>query len=275
MKLYYLIRVTRVTRFILLLLAFGICRAAGPAETRQEHGKRVVYDAVQALGGQAFLHMEDRVESGRAYSFYRAQTSGTSLATIYTRYLAPVPGKVMQRERESFGRDQDAGMLLFLEDKAYDVNFHGAYPLDPDRFKNYREGTLRNIFYILRQRLQEPGLEFYFAGADMYERVPVDIVDITDSTGVTVTVSFSQFDKLPVRQVYRRRNEQFHDFDTEVTTFAKYRDVGGIKWPYDIQRERNGDKIYEMYASSVEINKSLKDDLFSLPPKIKIIEKKK
>ncbi len=83
------------------------------------------------------------------------------------------------------------------------------------------------MFFILRQRLQEPGIEFYSEGSDIYDRIPVEIVDITDASGVTVTVSFSQFDKLPIRQVYRRRNEQFHDFDTEETTYAKYRDVGG------------------------------------------------
>lgn len=269
-----------MSRRILSMTALGcacwvVCQAAGPAETRQERGKRVVYEAVQALGGETFLHMEDRVETGRAYSFYRAQTSGTSIATIYTRYLAPAAGKVMLREREAFGKDQDSGILLFTEDAAWDINFHGARPLEPERYKNYRENTLRNIFYILRQRLQEPGLEFYSQGSDMLERVPVEIVDITDAAGATVTVYFSQFDKLPLRQTYRHRNEQFHDFDTEVTRFGKYRDVGGIKWPFDTQRERNGDKIYELYSSSVEINKNLKDDLFTLPPKVKIIEKKK
>jgi hypothetical protein len=127
----------------------------------------------------------------------------------------------------------------------------------------------------LRQRLQEPGLEFYSQGSDIYERVPVEIVDITDAAGATVTVYFSQFDKLPARQVYRRRNQQFHDFDTEETTYAKYRSVGGVKWPYDTQRHRNGDKIYEMYSTSVEINKNLKDDLFTLPKNVKILGKKK
>jgi hypothetical protein len=242
------------------------------AETRQQRGKRVVHEGLQALGGDAFLHMEDRVETGRAYSFYQAKTSGTSIATIYTRYLPPVPGKVMQREREAFGKDQDAGLVLFTETAAWEVNFHGARPMDKDRFANYQDSVLRNIFYILRQRLEEPGLEFYSQGTDMYERVPVEMVDITDAAGATVTVSFSQFDKLPLRQVFRRRNQTYHDFDTEETTYAKYRDVGGVKWPYDTQRHRNGDKIYEMYASSVEINKDLKDELFTLPANVKMLK---
>jgi hypothetical protein len=246
------------------------------AETRQERGKRVVYEALQALGGDAFLHMEDRVETGRAYSFYNREINGLAIATIYTRYLAPVAGKPMQRERQIFGKKEEGGSVLFTEGDAWEITFRGARPLEPDRLKNYHEAVLRNIFYILRQRLKEPGLEFYSQGTDMYERVPVEIVDITDASGATVTVSFSQFDKLPVRQVYRRKNEQFHDFDTEVTTFSKYRDIGGgVKWPYDVQRERNGDKTYEMYATSVEVNKSLNDDLFTLPANVRILGKKK
>jgi len=250
-------------------------RWAPAAETRQERGRRVVYEALRAMGGDAFLRMEDRVETGRAYSFYRAQISGLSIATIYTRYLAPVPGKAMVRERDAFGRDQESGAMLFQEDGAWEVTFRGARPLESERYQNYRESVLRNIFYILRQRLNEPGLEFYSQGSDVYERVPVEIVDITDASGVTVTVYFSQFDKLPVRQVYRRRNPQFHDFDTEETTYSKYRDVGGVKWPYDTQRQRNGDKIYEMYARSVEVNKNLKDNLFTLPANVRMFGTKK
>lgn len=256
-----------------LVSCFG--RAAGPAETRQERGKRVVYEALKAAGGDAYLHMNDRVESGRAYSFYRAEMSGESIATIYTRYLAPAPGKLAVREREAFGKEQNAGYLLFSENGAWDVNFHGARPMEAERYASYRDSTVRNIFYILRQRLDEPGMDFYSQGTDMYERTPVEIVDITDAAGATVTVFFSQFSKLPVRQVYRRRNQQFHDFDTEETTWAKYRNVAGIQWPYDTQRKRNGDKIYEMYASSVEINQDLKDDLFTLPADQKMFETKK
>jgi hypothetical protein len=48
----------------IFLIAFS---AAGLAETAHERGKRVVNEALQALGGQAFLRVEDRVESGRAY----------------------------------------------------------------------------------------------------------------------------------------------------------------------------------------------------------------
>ena len=263
-------------------VAFGLCLGvlltaptpAPSAESHEERGKRVINEALEALGGQTFVNMEDRVETGRAYSFYREQLTGLSVARIYTRYLVPVPGKIALRERQAFGKDQSSA-VLFADDGAWEITFRGARPLDDQRYQNYQDSTLRNIFYILRQRLHEPGLQLYSQGADVFENAPVEIVDITDADGRTVTVYFSQRTKLPIRQVFKRRNPEYKDFDQEVTVFAKYRDIAGVKWPFDIRRDRNGEKIYEMYTDSVEVNKDLRDDLFSLPGNIKVLPKAK
>jgi hypothetical protein len=231
-----------------LILLACCALAASAAETAAERGKRVVYEALRALGGDAFLHMQDRVESGRGYGFYREQISGLAVIKIYTRYLAPVPGQIALRERDAQGNHEDS-VVLFTENGAWEVTFRGARPLADLRYANYKDSTLRNIFYILRQRLDEPGLAFYSQGMDMYENRPVEMVDITDAANRTVT---------------------------EVTIFSNFRDVGGgVKWPGATVRERNGEKILEVYSDSVEINHGLKDDLFALPGNLKILPQEK
>ena len=124
-----------LAQWLCLGLALGSLTAARSAETREERGKRVVNEALEALGGQAFLNVEDRVETGRAYSFYREQLSGLSIARIYTRYLAPVPGKIALRERQAFGKDQSSA-VLFTEAGAWEITFRGARPLDDQRYEN-------------------------------------------------------------------------------------------------------------------------------------------
>ena len=245
--------------------------AAPAAESAHERGKRLVNEALQAVGGKAYLAMEDRVETGRAYSFYRQELQGLSMAKIYTRYLTPVPGKPCVRERQNFNKDESAG-VLFNQDGAWEFNFHGARLMEPRRVDNWREGTLRNIFYILRQRLDEPGMDFYWRGGDLYENLPVEIVDITDADGATVTVYFSATTKLPVRQMFKRRNPDYKDFDTEEALFARYRDAGGgVIWPHSIRRLRNGEKIYEINSENVEINRNLADNVFTLSKKLQIL----
>ena len=264
-----------MTLTIRLLAIVGAAALMARGETPADRGKRVVNEALQALGGDAYRRVDDRVEAGRAYSFYREQLSGLSIAKIYTRYLAPLPGQLAQRERQAFGKDEYSS-VLFNENGAWEITFRGARPLADERYDAYKDSTLRNIFYILRQRLDEPGLAFYSQGADLYLNQPVEIVDITDADNRTVTVSFSQTTKLPVRQLFKRRNTEYKDFDTEETAFSKYRDVGGgVKWPFDVRRERNGEKIYEIFSDSVEINKNLKDNLFTLPVNLKLLPKAK
>jgi hypothetical protein len=265
----------RKSAAFLVLGCFVAAGNAPAAESAAERGKRVVYEALQALGGDAFLRMNDRVESGRAYSFDRNQISGLSVAKIYTRYLAPAPGVLAVREREAFGVKEDSAMLL-TETDGWEITFRGARPLDDLRYTNYKDSTLRNVLYILRQRLKEPELAFYSQGSDFYENRPVEIVDITDAANNTVTVYFDQRSKLPMRQTFRRRNAEFKDFDTEVTVFGLYRNVGGgVMWPCNVRRDRNGQKIFELFADQVEINKDLKDNLFTLPGDIKVLPKGK
>ena len=251
------------------------------ADTAEQRGRKVVDDAIAALGGDAFLHVQDRTETGRAYSFYNSQMSGASpVAKIYTRYLTPagvpVPGKLLVEERQGFGIDERYGFVLFTAaPEAWEVTFRGARPLSDDQLARYRDTTLHNFFYILRERLKEPEVSFYFTGTDFIDSRPVNIVEVTCAENVPVTVYFDQLTKLPVKQMNKRRNQEYHDMDTEVTAFARYRADGGVQWPHDIRRDRNGEKIYEMFSDSVEINKGLRDELFHLAGNIKILPKAK
>jgi hypothetical protein len=248
-------------------MAFAQTAAPTASEAR---GKKVVDDAIAALGGSKFLSMQDRVETGRAYSFYREELSGLSLATIYTRYIMPAEGQtgdaLALRERQSFGKNEEYGYVMFREDGGWEVNFRGAKKMEDERLERYRDSTLHNVLYMLRVRLHEPGLIFESKGADVVENAPVEIVDITDSQNRVVTVYFHQSTKLPVRQVWVWRDPKTKDRNEELTRFARYRDVGGgIQWPMQITRERNGEKVYQIFSDSVEVNQNLPDDLFGVP----------
>lgn len=227
--------------------------------------RKVIDDAIAALGGDAFLNMEDRVESGRAYSFYNDRLSGLTIAKIYTRYITVAEGRTGQdlgvRERQAFGKNEDAA-TVFREDGAADVNWRGSKALPAEQFERYRDTTLRSILYILRVRLHEPGLLFESRGADVEDHLPVEVIDVTDSEDRVVTVYFDQTTKLPVKQKFVWRDPKTHDPNEEVTRYARYRENNGIQWPQEITRERNGDKIYQIFAETVAFNQNLTDDLF-------------
>jgi len=250
---------------ILFMLAAAALVSAQGIEVR---GRKIVDDALAALGGPKFLNMQDRIETGRAYSFFHDQLSGLSVARIYTRYIPVAPDRtgieLGIQERQAFGKKEDY-YVLFRQEGAWEVTFRGPKELEKDRVQRYRDTTLNNFFYILRQRLHEPGLIFESRGSDVIENLPVDVVDITDSQNRVVRVYFHQTTKLPVRQSWVWRDPQTKERDEEVTRFSRYRETNGIQWPQQMLRERNGEKTYEIFSESVSVNQGLADALFTMP----------
>jgi hypothetical protein len=255
-------------RILHVLVAAALTLPVTRAEDAESRGRKVVDDAIAALGGQNFLSMQDRIEKGRAYSFFHDQLSGLSVAKIYTRYIPVAPDRtgidLGIQEREAFGKNEDY-FVLFRQEGAWEVTFRGPKELEKDRFQRYRDTTLNNVLYIFRQRLHEPGLIFESRGSDVVENVPVDVVDITDSQNRVVKVFFHQTTKLPVQQSWVRRDPETKEREEEVTRFSRYRQANGIQWPQQIHRDRNGEKVYEIFSESVAVNQGLADDLFAIP----------
>jgi hypothetical protein len=122
----------------------------------------------------------------------------------------------------------------------------------------------------MRHRLNEPGMIIEYTGSDVLVNEPVNIVEFTDAQNRALTVYFHYSTKLPIRQKFYRRDPQTKERFEEVTLFSKYRDVGGgAKWPWAIRRERDGEKIFEIFSEKVTINQNLNDSLFLLPADIK------
>jgi hypothetical protein len=256
---------------------FTLSLAASTAlagETAKDRGKRLIGQVIEGLGGDAFRNMRTRTEIGRASSFYRDQLTGYSAARIYTKYLEPDSGaKILELQRQVFGKKLEDGATLFTASEGYDVTYRGAKPLPDDQVERFREATLHDIFYILRQRLSEPGIEFEGAGADIVENQPVEAIDIYDAENRNVRVWVNSGTFLPVKQRYYRFDPVINERREEVTRYSKYRNAGGVMWPHTFARERDTEKTNEMNSESVTINDALPESLFELPNGIKILKK--
>ena len=246
-----------------------------PGQTPQpDKGKQVVDAAVQALGGERFLNMHTRRTTARIYSFFHDQMSGYDVTNIYTQYLDDKSIKGLQvREREVLGKKQDYS-YLFLADQGFDITFRGARPLPDERWAFYNRTTRNDILYLLRYRYNEAGMQYDYVGDQVFITQHVDVVDITDAAGNTVRVYFDFNTKLPVRQSFKWLDEETRDHMDENTVFDKWRDAGdGVMWPYTIERERNGYKFYQIFASKVEINAELPANIFDLPKGAQLLKK--
>jgi len=253
--------------------ALPIVAAALRGETAKDRGRRLIQQTIQGLGGDAFRKMRTRTEIGRASSFYREQLTGFGVAHLYTKYLEPDQSSgLLELQRQVFGKHlEDA--VIFTQREAYDVTYRGAQPLADDKVKQYHETTMHDVFYILRERINEPGMEFEGSGIDVVENQPVETVEIYDSENRHLTLWVNSDTFVPVKQRFYRWDPVINDRHEEVTRYAKYRQTGGIMWPFGITRDRDGEIVFEMNSEHVTVNDPLPDTMFQLPNGIRILKK--
>jgi hypothetical protein len=259
-----------VKTLVLLLVVATV----GSPQSSATKGKQIIAQAIAALGGERFLQMQNRVASGRIYSFFHDELNGLDVVKTYSEYLPQKPEKgVALREREVLGKKQDYS-YLFLMNQAWDVTYRGARPVDDETWERYVRTTENDIFYILRIRHDEPGMTYDYVGSDVNFSTHVEIVDITDGRNQTVRVYFDHNTMLPVRETYTWMDADTKQRNDAVTQYDKYRDAGGgVMWPFTIQRERNGYKTYQMFAASVQVNQPMPPKIFELPPGAKVLKK--
>lgn len=251
-------------------LIFAAAPAFVRAQTIQEKGRKLIAEAQQALGGDKFMGMRDRVEEGRAYSYYRERLSGLDVARFETMYADAASG-VKQRDRQLFGKKQDYSVVFSGDGKGWDVSFRGAKPMEEEVVKNWEEGVLRNAMYILRCRTAEKDIIFERRGQEVFDNQPVEIVDVTDNQNREVAIYLNATTKLPIRGYFKRQNQKDKGWDEQDTRYSKYRLTQGVMWPWAITRSRNGERNLELYSNEVLINSGLPASNFEIGPGAKMV----
>jgi hypothetical protein len=225
-------------------------------ETSQEKGRQLVRRCLDAVGGQKFLDMRDKVAHGRAYQFYESRLSGLAVVTIYTKYdrkpSSPEPGWIGVRERRDYGKNADYS-FLFTGGKIWDITYRGARPFPETQVREYQERLRRDIFYILKYRVDEPGMIFEWGG------------------NVSLTVYLNKFTHLPMREEYLRRDPRTREVSREVSNYSRYRNISGVQIACNTQVWRDDEKLAESFIEDLEINKNLDESLFTLKKGLKIL----
>jgi hypothetical protein len=257
------------------LILLAAAHPAVPADSRQEQGKQLVLESIEALGGDAFLKMRNLTQSGRAYAFYRQDLSGLAVFTRYENYepmQADAPRDWLPVSRRDVYTEKGDYYALYKNGQGWEITFRGARPLPKDRVEQYRDSMRRNYFYFLRYRLDEPDLYFYYKGTEIINNVPTNAVEIADGEGESVTVYLRMSDHLPVQQVYLRRDPKTRIPYEEKSIYSKYRETDGVTLPWNIRQERDSEKIFEFFGNAAQINQPLNAALFDLGKDVPVLE---
>ena len=260
-----------------VFLFFILLNASSPfasAQSSQDRAKQLLEDALVKLGGQSFLKIQSIKRTGRAYSFYRYNLRGLAVMTLFDGFEELQENRdsdwLPVSRREVYTSKGDY-YTLFKNGQGWEVPYLGARPLPEDTLHKYRVAARRDIFFILRYRLTDPDMYYYYAGTEIINNTPTYAVEITDGNSEKVTVYLRMSDNLPVQQLYIRRDPKTRIPYEEKSIYSKYRKVASVTLPWNIQTQRDSEKIFEFFGRKIEVNSRVGPNIFSLERDAKIL----
>jgi hypothetical protein len=225
------------------------------AQANQQKARALLDRMIQALGGPAYMNLQDSESDGRYGRFYHERSEAS---TEFHRYW-----KWPQMERLEFTKQRDV-IELTVGDKMYEITFRGTRTLDPNAdydSKIYIERMHHALDVVLRTWLNQPGVALFDEGASLAENHSVEKISIITATNDAVTLSIDTDTHLPVKKTFVVHDQQgYHDEIGEV--YDNWNMIQGVNTPRNILVTRNGEVSRQYFFTNIAYNQHPPDALF-------------
>jgi hypothetical protein len=221
----------------------------GPEANRNENkAKKLLDQMIEALGGQAYMTLQDSYTEGRYGRFHNETMVG---GAVFYRYW-----EWPDKERFEVTKERDIATLV-LGDRVYEITYRGGKELDPQKDDSVRMGIIRRHYaldLVLRQWLNEPGTLLLDEGPTLADNKMTERVTVINSKNEAVSILISPDTHLPVSKRFSIRDPNTADKDEEEEIYDNWRMVQGINTPYSVVVLHNGQIVRQQYFSVVSYN---------------------
>jgi hypothetical protein len=224
------------------------------AQENVRKARALLDQMIQALGGQAYLNIQDVSWEGRTYSFFHGQPN--SVGTLFWRFY-----KYPDKERFEFTKQRDVA-FVYSGDKGYEITYKGTAFIDQPTVTDYLRRRAHSLDWTIRKWINEPGIALFYEGQTVAGDKPAEKVSILNAQNDSVTLSLDITTHLPLRKTYSWRDPTDKLRNTEDEVYDSYRPVQGIMTPYTITRFLNGEMSNQRFLHSVTYNTGLQDSMF-------------
>ena len=229
---------------------------ANPAQDESSQKARALLNqAIQALGGQAYLNYQDMQQQGRTYLFYHGQPEGGG-TQFWLFWKAP------DKERIELTKKRNV-IYIHSDDKGYEITYKGTRAEEEKDLKDYLQQREFSVANVLRHWTRDPAVALFYEGGTFAENKPAEQISLINGRNQGVTLLLDSQTHLPVRKSYILRDPETRERDDEAEVYANYHLVQGIQVPYDITRLHNGEMLRQRFLERVSYNNNLPDSLFN------------
>jgi hypothetical protein len=216
--------------------------------------KALLEQAIQSLGGQAYLGIRDMQLTGRGFSFFHGQP--TSNGVLFWRFV-----QYPDKERVEVTKERDIAQL-YNGDKAWEITYKGAHPMDAKDVANYLRRRRFSLETLLRTWVNDPTVALFYEGNTVAAEHQALQVTLINAKNESVTLYIDADTHLPVKKSFRWRDPVDKQLNVEEEIYDNYRLVQGIMTPYDFTRLYNGDMAAQRFVFSASYNQGLDQAMF-------------
>lgn len=210
---------------------------------------------VKALGGDAWLHMQNREYQGRTAGFYHGKPSG-STAEYWEFHAWP------DQDRIEFTKHRDV-VQIFTGRTGWEIIFSGKKELPKDQVEEYLRRRDHSIETVVKTWMNDPKTILIFEGQHLAESHLADQVTLISAQNEAVTILMDSQTHLPLRRSFEWRDPLYRDKNEDAEEYDNYRPVDGFPTPFNITRFKNGDMVNQRFLFKAIYNQSLPADEFN------------
>lgn len=230
--------------------------------------------AIQALGGQAYLTYENRSETGRYYPLHHGSTESLGIPynyyveypdkdrfeVIHLKDIHIIPGTI---DIGNVKNDKKFDIVLIHNgDKGFETTYKGTAAQDKTELQNYLRRRPHSVEWIFRKWINDPTVALFYDGLIVVDSKPTEVVTLLNSNNDSVSIALDQITHYPIRISYSWRDPKDKQKNVEEEVYDSYKPEQGIMTPHSITRYFNGEMSQQRFVTSAKYNLNLPDYLF-------------
>ncbi len=242
------------------LLAVLAVAPVNPTRADEQEAKAVLDKAIKAIGGEEALAKAKVITSASkgTITFGGNDNEFTSRSTT----------QGLERSRAEFEGEFNGNSVEVVTvvdgDKAWRKFGDNTMELGDEELAREKRNLYLQLVPVLLVPLKGPGFKFESADEEKIGDRPASVLKVTGPDGKDFTISFDKESGLPVKMVATVTGFQGEDF-TQESTFADYKDFGGIKKATKLESKRDGEPFVEAVVEEFKVLEKVEPGTFAEP----------
>ena len=246
---------------LLLLIFFYPASAFSSDDSNEAMARKIIDEAVQGMGGEAYLGVDRIQSSGRYFWFNKGRK-------YFQRYQDWSVMSPVVKSRVQLGK----GKQEYLEIVNLEVN--KGWKRESEKFielfteedlSEFKRMVRHDLDYLLRERLSEEGMSlFYYGSDDISGSGLYKAIEFVDSRSDSIIVYFNLDDSRPAKTEYYSvdRNGVRHKKEQE---FYNWHEFQGVTVPLRIDTYTDGELSSQRFVEEISFNNVFFETLFLRP----------